>query len=458
MTKRSLRIAIVGAGWAGCSAAVHATQQGAQVSIFESNGIPGGRARSLTSPHFANTQNTPNIAIPENGQHILIGAYSETIRLMRSIGVAIDDVLERLPLDLRTPNQHGLCMPQHIQNPQLAVLYAVCTAKGWAIKEKLQFLQLAAQWTLQKFSCNSNLSVAELCQKLSPRIQQSLIEPLCLSAFNTPPEHTSGTVFLRVLHDALLLQRGGSDVLLARKPLGNVLPEPAVLWLQQQQAQVHMGQRVQRIVPLADNTWHIYASNTPEPQKFGAVILACASWEAAKLVQGYVDADHNATQADAVHWVDTARALQYNPIATVYAWCNAHDCAHLPPMQALHAPSNTHMQFVFHHPQYTRTNANGTAQVLLAFVCSYCQTDRKALEHNAYEQAQNQLNITHIEIMQTLIERRATFVCSPALQRPSMHIAPNLLACGDYIAGDYPSTLEGAVRSGLTAAQAVCAA
>lgn len=458
MSTSTVRIAVVGAGWAGCSAAVQATQLSAQVSVFESNDIPGGRARSLTSPHFTSTKNTLDVAIPENGQHILIGAYSETIALMRTLGVAIDDVLERLPLDLRTPNQHGLCMPQHIHNPQLAVLYAVCTAKGWAFKEKLQFLRLAGQWALQKFSCNSNLSVAELCQKLSPHIQQSLIEPLCLSAFNTPPEHTSGAVFLRVLHDALLLQRGGSDVLLARKPLGKALPEPAILWLQQQQAQVHIGQRVQRIVPLPDNTWHIYASNTPEPQKFDAVILACASWEAAKLVQGYLDADHNVTQADAAHWVDAARALQYNPIATVYAWCNAHDCANLPPMQALHAPSNTHMQFVFHHPQYKRNSANGVPQVLLAFVCSYCQTNRQLLEEHTRIQAQQQLNISHMKIIKTLIERRATFVCSPALQRPSMHIAPNLLACGDYVAGDYPATLEGAVRSGLAAAKAVCAA
>ena len=53
------------------------------------------------------------------------------------------------------------------------------------------------------------------------------------------------------------------------------------------------------------------------------------------------------------------------------------------------------------------------------------------------------------------MEKRATFACTPGLQRPGMQVAAGLLACGDYIAGPYPATLEGAVRSGLAAARAL---
>jgi monoamine oxidase len=52
-----------------------------------------------------------------------------------------------------------------------------------------------------------------------------------------------------------------------------------------------------------------------------------------------------------------------------------------------------------------------------------------------------------------LIEKRATFRCTPGLTRPSMHVAPGLTAAGDHVAGPYPATLEGAVRSGLQAAR-----
>ena len=56
-----------------------------------------------------------------------------------------------------------------------------------------------------------------------------------------------------------------------------------------------------------------------------------------------------------------------------------------------------------------------------------------------------------LQRIHTLTEKRATFRCTPALRRPALQVAPGLHAAGDYIAGPYPATLEGAVRSGLQA-------
>ncbi|MGB8078090.1 MAG: FAD-dependent oxidoreductase, partial [Gallionella sp.] len=57
-----------------------------------------------------------------------------------------------------------------------------------------------------------------------------------------------------------------------------------------------------------------------------------------------------------------------------------------------------------------------------------------------------------------IAERRATFCCSPNLQRPSqLTPLPRLLLAGDYTAGDYPATLEGAVISGLKCADVISA-
>jgi uncharacterized protein with NAD-binding domain and iron-sulfur cluster len=54
---------------------------------------------------------------------------------------------------------------------------------------------------------------------------------------------------------------------------------------------------------------------------------------------------------------------------------------------------------------------------------------------------------------QVIVEKRATFACVAGLQRPSNHTAhPHLFIAGDYTAGDYPATLEGAVRSGINCA------
>jgi hypothetical protein len=70
------------------------------------------------------------------------------------------------------------------------------------------------------------------------------------------------------------------------------------------------------------------------------------------------------------------------------------------------------------------------------------------------QQAQDQLGL-RLQAVQTVVEKRATFACTPGLQRPPIQIAPGLLACGDYVEGPYPATLEGAVRSAIAAVNAL---
>jgi uncharacterized protein with NAD-binding domain and iron-sulfur cluster len=62
------------------------------------------------------------------------------------------------------------------------------------------------------------------------------------------------------------------------------------------------------------------------------------------------------------------------------------------------------------------------------------------------------LGLRDLEVVQTIVEKRATFACTPGLVRPRQTITEGLLAAGDYVDGPYPATLEGAVRSGLQAA------
>ena len=66
------------------------------------------------------------------------------------------------------------------------------------------------------------------------------------------------------------------------------------------------------------------------------------------------------------------------------------------------------------------------------------------------QQARDQLGL-EMQAVQTVVEKRATFACTPALQRPAARITHGLVACGDYVDGPYPATLEGAVRSGRQA-------
>jgi hydroxysqualene dehydroxylase len=125
-------------------------------------------------------------------------------------------------------------------------------------------------------------------------------------------------------------------------------------------------------------------------------------------------------------------------------------------MMALKSSATQPAQFVFDRGQLTGHSG------VLAFVVSASEGDAHRIEQQVIAQGRAQLHMPQLQAIKTIVDKRATFACTPDLQRPPMQIAPQaasrLLACGDYVQGPYPSTLEGAVRSGVAAARALMTA
>ena len=421
------RVAVIGAGWAGCTAAVQAQKLGYNVTVFEASKTAGGRARRVEVMHDGQPLSL------DNGQHILIGAYSETLKLMAEVGVDIQQCLLRTPLTLQFPDGSGLKLP-NLPAP-LDALVGICLARGWSWADKLSLLGTAVRWQLQKFECAPQMSVADLCRKLSPRIMATLIEPLCVSALNTPPSRASGQVFLRVLKDSLFAVSGGSNLLLPRTDLSALLPDAALAWVAAHGGQVQLATRVSSISRV-DKRWQLHGATDMLLAQFDNVILACPPIDAARLVRTADGAFEN--------WGAMADGLHYEAIATVYADMPGARLAQ--PMLALPSNSSQPAQFVFDRGQL------GGPAGLLAFVVSASQQGSAEITRQVIDQAAEQLGLRGLTVLQTIVEKRATFACTPGLLRPPAQIAPGLLACGDYIDGPYPATLEGAVRSGLYAA------
>ncbi len=432
-----MNIAIVGAGWAGLAAAVAAIGAGHRVTVFEAARTPGGRARAVP----ATLADGRRVRL-DNGQHILIGAYAESLRLMREVGVDVEAALLRLPLALVFPDGSGLRLPN--APAPLDALAGILAARGWSWRDKAALLRAALRWRRDGFECPAQLSVADLCAGLTRPVRDGMIEPLCVAALNTPAGQASGQVFLRVLRDALFGARGGSNLLLPRTDLGELFPEAAARWLAARGGRVVAGCRVQALAPAAPG-WRV------DGERFDRVVLACPPGEAARLVEssGLAEAALRAgarSPAVASAWCARARALRFEAIATVYL-AGGH---RLPaPMLALRAGAEAPAQFVFDRARI------GHADGLWALVASASATERAALEAQVCRQAERQLGCRHPSAVLTVVEKRATFACTPGLERPAAHIAPGLSACGDYIDGPYPATLEGAVRSGLAAGRAM---
>jgi hydroxysqualene dehydroxylase len=431
---------VVGAGWAGLAAAVTATQAGHQAIVLEASETLGGRARALKA-HLPNG----TLVLLDNGQHILIGAYAETLRLMRTVGVVPEQTLLDLSMSLLFPDGRGIRFPNW--RAPLDALGGILGARGWSLGDKWSLLRAAAGWQRQGFVCENSLSVAALCHKLTPRILAELIEPLCVSALNTPAGQASAGVFLRVLRDALFGATGGSHLLLPTTDLGALLPQAASDWLLQHGGQVVCKARVDSL-QRSGAQWQLIGSGLGQTADIGfdAVIWATSASNSASALMKYGQGAPENISHSVTAWAQTAQTLQFEAIATVYAWSASARLTQ--PMLALRNSTNYPAQFVFDRA------ALGGPPGLLAFVVSAAQGDRATLQAQVLAQAHAQLGLT-LQPVLTVVEKRATFACTPGLQRPAQHIAPGLLACGDYVAGPYPATLEGAVRSGISAAQAL---
>ena len=420
----SRRVAVIGGGWAGLAAAVEATRLGHRVTLYEMAPQLGGRARQVD---FGD-------AVLDNGQHILIGAYSQTLSLMRLVGLDIEQVLMRTPLRVAYPDGAGLQLREGA--PILAFALAVLRYPGWRWRDKQALLMTATRWASRRFRCAPALTVAQLTAHLPSAVRDELLDPLCVAALNTPASQASAAVFLRVLKDALFSGPGSADLLLPRKRLSELWPQPASRWLEAAGASIRLSTRADALEHTADG-WRVNG----EPAE--AVVLACTAGEAARL-----------TATHAPGWSREAGALNYEPIVTVYLQSPG---SRLPqPMLALRSDAHRPAQFVFD------LGAIGGLDGVLAMVVSgaaaWVALGTAAVTAAALAQAQRDLGAylaSPLSALRATTEKRATFLCTPQLHRPASRVLPGLFAAGDYVEGPYPATLEGAMRSGVAAATAI---
>ncbi len=407
---------MVGAGWAGLAAAVTLAEQAVPVTVFEASRSLGGRARRVS---------VDGVDL-DNGQHVLIGAYRETLRLMRKVGADPDKLLVRLPLELRYADGFRL---RALRLPYpLNLLSALLRAKGLDLAQSFSALRFMASLRVRGFRVEPDCSVARLLDDHK--------EPLCVSALNTPVDSASAQVFVNVLRDGLTGASDASDLLIARTDLGRLFPEPAAEYVKAHGGTIELGVPVRRIA-LVQGGFRLN-----DAEIFSSMVIACGPHQAGQLLVQLSELD------DALSRIG---AFSYEPIVTCYL--------RYPESVSLPAPmlgfSGGIAQWVFDRGRL------GGPKGLLAAVISASGAHEQLTKEELAARIGIELKAALGELpsplwSQVITEKRATFSCTPALARPQAFTAiPGLMLAGDYVASEYPGALEAAVRSGITAARAV---
>jgi len=465
MTK-ARHIAIIGGGWAGCAAAATLARAGHRVTVFEAARVLGGRARRVEL-------DGRNI---DNGQHILLGAYRATLKMMRMVGVKPDQAMLRVPLQMRYPPDSGgmdfvaprLPAPWHM-------LFALWRSSGLARADKLALARFSTTARWMGWRLNDDCSVSELLTRFdqTERLIRLMWTPLCIAALNTPPQRASAQVFLNVLRDSLGARRAASDMLIPRADLSQLFPEAAAEYILRHGGSVICGSSVQAL-ERAGTQWRIVTGSAqPDAELVDGVIIATAPEAAAALLAPHAGADvalplietgadtgaepdAEAATGSVATLISTLRNFSYEPITTCYLQYPVN--LRLP--QALYALQDDAADAAWGQFVFDRGHLHADHAGLLAVVVS-ASSEAIAQGHAALcAGIQTQLAKVLPQTAalkpvwsKVISEKRATFSCRPALVRPSHQSGlPDVLLAGDYTAGDYPATLEAAIRSGAAAA------
>jgi squalene-associated FAD-dependent desaturase len=403
-------VAIVGAGYAGMAAAVTLAERGIPVTVFEAGWVPGGRARRVVSQGHA----------LDNGQHILIGAYTELFALMRKVGVPSDALL-RVPLELRYPGRFSL---RALWFPApLGLVAGFLLAKGASFSERAGALAFLHRMRRAGFRIAEDLSVEALLERegQTGALGRYLWRPLCVSALNTPAREASAQRFLSVLRDALCGGAEASDLLLPRVDLSRLFPEPAADFIRAHGGEIRYGSAVRTVSEL---------------DSYNKIILAVGPHQLKNVAP------------------ELAHGLAYQPIYTCYL--QYPESVRLDfPMLGL---ADGLVQWVFDRGRLI--GEKGRLACVISAQGDHQQMTLDALAERCDRELGDMLPGLPAPLWSRVIaEKRATIACAVGLRKISQTTPmQGVYLAGDYTDPEYPPTLEAAVRSGVRAATSVAAA
>jgi squalene-associated FAD-dependent desaturase len=405
------RAIVAGAGLAGLSAAVALSEAGVPVALSDSAGQAGGRCRSYHDPALGLTI--------DNGNHLVLSGNAAVAAYRRTIGASEP---------LAGPDHADFAFADLASNARWTVRINDGPLPWWILSRshRVPGTGFADYLPLRRLLNGGDAPIGDVVPTKGP-LWERLIAPILLAALNTAPDKASAALAGQVLRETL--GRGGLAMRprIAQPTLAAAFVDPALSWLEGRGVGLAAGRRLRALAFSADAVTKVVWSDGEESlAEHEAVILAVPAWIARDLVPGLCAPDEH-------------RAI----VNGHFAFPAAPD---MPPMLGLLGGT---AEWVFaHHDRISVTISAADALI---------GRDREELARLLWADVQRALGITApLAPWQIVKEKRATFAATPAQDalRPAARTRwRNLFLAGDWVQNGLPATIEGALRSGDTAAR-----
>jgi len=411
------RAHIIGAGLAGLSAAVELAQKGVEIILYEQATQAGGRARSFHDNHLDR--------MIDNGNHLLLSGNRSALGFLDTInardcligpGSARFDFADLETNDRWTINFNRGPVP-------VWVLYEQSRVPGTSMMDYISGLKLLTA---------GNRSVANLFGDQG-QMYRRFWEPFSIAVLNTLPEEAVARLLLPVIKETLARGAQYSMPLVAKKGLSDTFVDPALKWLERRKADIRLGQRIIGLENDGSRITAIKTARTSESVRAGdIVILATPPWVTPTLLE------------------NVSAPQEFAPIVNLHFQVEGFDGEKVEtPILGL-VGSPAHWLFV----------RGDIISVTVSAAFDLAEKPAKEIATIIWPDVAKvfALEDKTIPPVRVIKEQRATFKTTPAqLERRSSAKTTfkNLTLAGDWTDTGLPATIEGAIRSGVTAVKAL---
>jgi squalene-associated FAD-dependent desaturase len=441
-------VAVIGAGFAGLSAATALAARGARVLVLDARPRLGGRATAFTD------RTTGELV--DNGQHVLFGCYRATFEFLRRVG-ALDNLRVQSRLEIPYLDLAGrrslLACPR--LTPPLHLLAGILRWPAVPIADRLAALRLAgplrrARRQLQQSGTVSAPpgTVADWLEAHGQRarLTEWLWEPLAVAALNQSPRSAAAAPFVRVLAEMFGPDPEAATLALPTRPLDQMYAEPARRFIE-----AHGGEvRVNALARVIVGGGRVTAVEIRGDRVNVDRVVAAVPWFGLRSLFA------SEPPAALAAILAAADALESMPIVTVNLW---YDRAVMDDA-FVGLPGRT-MQWVFDKRQALGGTASHLSLVSSAATAldAIGRDEMVAMAAREISEAIPGARRARLVRGTVVRERRATFSLAPGQPpRPSTRTAiPGLVLAGDWIDTGLPGTIESAALSGHWAAEHVIA-
>ncbi|MGH6624241.1 MAG: hydroxysqualene dehydroxylase HpnE, partial [Burkholderiaceae bacterium] len=401
-------VAVIGGGWAGCAAAADLAATGRRVLLLEAGRELGGRGRRVELELDGAAH------VLDNGQHLMLGAFSETAALLAQLGVPLDSVIARQPFEIF--HAHGLRLRAGRWPAPWHLAVALLTARSLSLTDRIALASFLPRARRQSWKVDPDREATGWLSSMrqTPELIANLWRPLCVAALNTPIERASAQILANVLRESLGADAPASEMWLPRTDLSSLMPEAAERLIVRNGGEVRLAARVDlaRYAPESAR-WSLAVRTRGEHT---AVEVESLVYAAAPLMLPRVFGLHAEALRPALRLIERFR---YEPIVTTYLKYSPE--TRLPrPMVALadDAPDRRYGQWVFDRGALDPRNAG----VLAAVISAGGPHEDEPLDRLGEVigwQLREELGLPAPRAVRTIVERRATLAATPGLQRPS---------------------------------------